>query len=290
MTDLFDMIEELEREEKPEIIVRAPFAYPGSKGRSIDFLLENVPNGKVYVEPFGGSGALLLARKPAKLEVYNDRFGGVVCFYRCIRDREKLENLIERLEFTIHAREEFIWSWKTWQEVEDEVERAARWYYSVIYSFGSNGRSWGRATKATAGLAGRIHNKLPEFYNLHQRLRNVQIDNRDWRECIADYDSPDTVFYLDPPYVDAFVGTYKHELSQDDHRQMLEFVFRLKGCACVSGYSNPLYEEQDWDERYEVQVMQSIRGMGETDGKNPNPGKDAKGQRGLVTEILWIKR
>jgi site-specific DNA-adenine methylase len=118
----------------------------------------------------------------------------------------------------------------------------------------------------------------------------VQIENQDWRSCLRDYDGPNTVFYLDPPYVDAFVGTYKHELSQADHRELLSSVFELKGTVCMSGYTNPLYEEQDWDERYEIEVMQSIRGCGETDGNNPNPRKHLKGQRGMVTEVLWIKR
>lgn len=107
--DLFDMLDGLSTHVEPESrdqeILRPPFSYPGSKSRSIDKILPHLPYTGVYIEPFGGSAAVLLARRPSKLEVFNDRYAGVVAFYRCIRDNNLMCQLCERLDLTIHARE-----------------------------------------------------------------------------------------------------------------------------------------------------------------------------------------
>ena len=112
--NLFDMFESLEKGEIRETYIRAPFGYPGGKSRSVKKILPLLPYRKAYIEAFGGAASILLARDKSKLEVYNDRFGGVVAFYRCIRDKEKMNKLIERLKIVPgHSREEFIWCKET---------------------------------------------------------------------------------------------------------------------------------------------------------------------------------
>ena len=289
--DLMAMFEDLERNSEPkskDVIVRAPFGYPGGKSRSADKILPHLPYRDSYIEVFGGTGIILLSRHKSPLEVFNDRYAGVVAFYRCLNDRHKMDALCDRLEITLHSREEFVWCKETWLTCEDDVERAARWFYMTQYSFGSKGRNFGRSVTARGHMAGKIQNRIKEFPRLHERMVKVQVENQEWQDCLADYDNPDAVFYLDPPYIDAYPGTYKHEMAQQDHRLMLDIIFGMKGFVALSGYSNPLYEACDWDHRFEWEVFISIKGAAFTEGNNKQD-MESQDKRGHATEVLWVK-
>ena len=281
---LFDGLDSVSGSKDTKIL-RAPFGYPGGKSRSVKEILPHLPYRAKYIEPFGGSAAILLARQPSKLEVYNDRYGGVVAFYQCIRDPVMFASLVEWLDLTIHAKEEFIECKAKWENANDPVERAARWYYMVQSSFGSLGRNWGRQTSRTS-MAGKIRNKLELFPDIHARFRKVQVENQDWEDCIRDYDSSDAVIYCDPPYCDVYRGTYKNEMSVERHKEFLTRVFRAKGFVAVSGYSNDLYEDQPWDHRYEWEAFVSIQSVGKMEG---NSKEHLEETRGHATEVLWIK-
>ena len=289
--DLLNAFNDLDRHDEPknrDKVLRAPFAYPGGKSRSIQQILPLLPYTDVYVEPFGGSAAVLLARQPSKLEVFNDRYSGVVAFYRCIRNRDKLERLIERLEFTLHAREEFVYCKFNWEKTEDDVERAALWFTMMTHSFASLGRNFGRSTTSKSPMAKKLATRLARFPLIHERFSNVQVENQDWYDCMKDYDQPNAVFYCDPPYVDAYRGTFKHEMTIEEHRHFLDFIFNCEGFVAVSGYSNPLYDEQPWDDRHDWDSFVSISPRAFTDS---NFKKDLKHQdeRKHAKEVLWVK-
>jgi DNA adenine methylase len=293
MTDLMNLFNDLDRQsqvstDKDSKVLRAPFGYPGGKTRSVDNIVKHLPYRKIYIEPFGGSGAVLLARQPVDLEVFNDRYAGVVAFYRCLRHPEKYKSLIELLDLTVHSREDFIDAKQTWCEETDDVIRAAKWYYMVNYSFGSLCRNFGRSTSPIGQMAGKVRNKLKYFSHIHSRLKNVQIENQNWLDCIRDYDSFDTVFYIDPPYIDAHQGTYEHEMSHNDHRHLIETVFSLKGFVALSGYSNPLYENNPWDHQYSWEAFVSMESCAFTEG-NRKECRQLLTKRAKIQEVLWIK-
>jgi len=281
---LFDALDNISGS-KDQKILRAPFGYPGGKSRSVKEILPHLPYRAKYIEPFGGSAAILLARQPSKLEVYNDRYGGVVAFYQCMRDRQMCDALIKWLGLTVHAREAFANCKATWKDHNDPVERAARWYYMVQSSFGSLGRNFGRQTSRSS-MAGKVRNKLEVFPQIHTRFRRVQVENQDWEDCIRDYDSKDAVIYCDPPYCDVYRGTYKNEMSLERHREFLARVFKTTGFVAVSGYSNTLYEDNPWDARYEWEAFVSIQSVGKMEG---NSKEHLDEERGHSTEVLWIK-
>lgn len=290
MTDMFEMFEELDRNVEQttrETILKAPFGYPGGKSRSVKSIVPRLPYRGVYVEPFGGSAAILLARHSSKLEVFNDRYAGVVSFYRCIRDSRKMAKLCEYIELTVHSREDFLMNRDTWENTENDIERAFRWYYMTQYSFSKLGRNFGRSTSAKAIMAS-IRDKLPLFPKIHERFKKVQVDNQDWYDCLRDYDSPDTVFYLDPPYLEADTGIYKNKMTHDNHRHMLEVIFSLEGFVAVSGYTNPLYETKDWDERYEWDSFVSIQSQAYTENNRKSQLQGLE-TRSTAREVLWVK-
>lgn len=281
---LLDLFDELESRDKQ--VCRAPFPYPGGKSKSLKHILPELPYRRTYVEPFGGSGAVLLSRRPSFLEVYNDRYGGVVAFYRCLADPIKYKELEDRCYATIHSREDFIFCKTTWNKPHlDDIERAFRWYYMVISSFGSLSRNWARATKTKNQNAGKIRDRVNEFIDLHRRLKHVQIENLDWTYCLKDYDSTDTVYYLDPPYLEVNAGIYKvGEFGQQDHVDLLETVMDLEGFVAVSSYQNDLYDSYNWDRILKWDAVISIESSGCVDN-----GKTNNSTRSKRTEVLYIK-
>ena len=286
---LFDSLDAMTNEvdQLEQRIVRAPFSYIGSKMKSVRKILPNLPYRKSYIEVFGGSGVLLLNRSKTQLDVYNDRFGGIVCFYRCLRDKEMMEQLIEWLNNCIMSKEEYYWCKETWQDCTDEIERAARWYYSMVYSFGSKGQQWGRKTTSKTS-AGCIVNKIVGFKEVHDRLQNVQIENASWPKILQDYDCPEAVFYLDPPYVGTCNEGYHFDMSHDEHRNMLEMIQDMEGFVALSGFSNSLYDSYDWDDRITWEVTCTFAGNSNTAGNKKEHLKGLE-QYGQSEEVLWIK-
>jgi len=293
MSDLESIFNDLENLDanatEKKLILRAAFGYPGGKSRSVLNILPCLPYKNVYVEPFGGSAAVLLARDSSKLDVFNDRYAGVVAFYRCMRDEVKMQAMVDWLKNTIHSREDWAFCHDTWQNVEDDVERAARWYYMTQYSFGQIGRNFGRSTISGSSPAGKIRNNIKLFPAIHKRFKRVQVENQDWYDCIKDYDSSDTVFYLDPPYIETTGGTFKHMMDLNDHKSLIATIFNLEGFVAVSGYSNPLYEDQDWDNRYEWESFCSIDSIAYTEGNYKSHLKHVAESRINHKEVLWVK-
>lgn len=259
--------------EKTETCLRPPFGYPGGKSKLAPKIVELLPQSGRYVEVFGGSGAVLLAKSPSKMEVFNDRYSGVVAFYRCMRDHKKMMQLKDLVDTTIHSKEDFYWCKDTWEKCTNDVDRAFRWFYMQSYSFGTMGRNWGFGKSTTP--AGKIRNRIPGFEKIHKRFKKVQVDNADWKKCIEYYDAPDTVFYLDPPYIEADNrACYAH--SGIDYLDLVHVIKHCEGFVALSGYPNPIYDNQDfWTDRHVFDHRMSIQSEHE--------------RRQNVDEVLWIK-
>lgn len=267
-----------------EDFIRCPFPYVGSKTRSLANLIPHLPYTDTWVDAFGGSGSVTLARRKCKFEVFNDRHAGIVSFYRCLRNRAMKDALYDRLEMTVYAKEEFVWCRDTWDHHElDDVERAARWFYMVSSSFGGVGRNWGRAKVDRATIAGKFRERLVLFEDIHRRFTHVQIDNLDWRTVLKDYDSHSTVFYLDPPYYGKNV--YAHNMAKDEHIEMCTRIFKCEGFVALSGYDNPIYNMFPWDSVHRWQAHVSVT------SKAITTDTSRVDRLGLDTgdECLWLK-
>ena len=225
--------------------VRSPISWLGGKSRMVNKLLPLLPPHHVYVEPFGGGGSLLLAKEPSAVEVYNDLDSGLVNFFRVLRDPDQVGGLIYRCSATPYSREEYSFCLATWEECEDPLERAYRWFVASRMSFGGMfGSSWGSVIKSSSrGMAETSASWTSAVVRLemvHSRLMTVQVDNQDFRKVLPRYDTPETLFYVDPPYVPATrkSGSYRHEMSLADHKELVALLLELKGLALLSGYDH----------------------------------------------------
>jgi len=231
--------------------VSTPFPWFGGKANHSRWILPYMPPHQIYCEVFGGSAAMLFAKNPSAVEVYNDLDSGLVNFFRVLRDPDTFPAFLERVTLIPYAREEFEGARASWHLVEDPIERAALWFYVARASFsGHFGGSWSVSTKTADGMMAQVHkwiraiDGLPEF---HHRIRRVAIEHRDAREFATTlqplYDGPDTLWYVDPPYVPdtRSAGKYAHELTADDHARLLEHLMAVQGMVMVSGYDHPMY-------------------------------------------------
>lgn len=260
----------------------------------VKHLLPLIPEHRIYVEVFGGGASLLFAKDPSPVEVYNDLDSGLVGFFRVLRDPEKFARLQELCRLTPYSREEYNLFMTTWENEENDVERAFQWYVIARMSFGGMfGSSWGSAVsascrgmaKTTSGWLG-IQALLPL---LHQRVMRVQIEHEDYRKILSRYDTPETFFYLDPPYLKETrrSGGYKHELETKDHQDLVQALLNLKGSAILSGYAHSTYaplEAAGWM-RKDFDAVCSAAGRTRTSGLQ---GIGNVKNRQRRTETIWI--
>lgn len=265
-------------------IIRPPFAWPGGKHKIVTHIIDAIPAGKVFVDVFGGSGTVTLNCRKSVLNVYNDRYGGLIAFYNCLRDKEKLDHMKELLELMPHSPEMFEENYEAVAAFRDDFadadmlkdpNRAAAWYYTIVCSFASLGRNWGY-DKEKNTVAKKYRNKVEHFDRIHDAFRAVQVDNLDWSDCIDRYDAVDTVFYMDPPYLDVSGGIYRNNMTYHEHRRMLDKVFACKGKVVMSHYDHPLYHSYKWSKITEIDKYIACTSV-----------ENCKGRH--AKEVIWTK-
>lgn len=269
---------------------KAPFAYFGGKSAMIHNLLPLLPPHEVYVDVCGGSGALLFAKDAAELEVFNDADSALVNFFRVLRDREQCAELVQLLDLSPFSREDYLFCRIHYNDSDDDIERARRWYIAAQQAFsGHFGRSGWKQSKTTSGHAVKsFRHNVERFSQFTDRMRYVQIENLSFERIIHDYDAEDVLFYVDPPYVPETRrdGGYRHEMTVEQHRHLLQIITTCKGMVILSGYDNPLYRSflGDWQlHQFEV-TAHSV-------AKTKATGLQGKGamKEQTRTESVWIK-
>jgi len=231
----------------------------GGKYSHLDWLLPLLPKAHHFCEPFGGSAAVLLNREPSPVETYNDIDGDVVTFFKVLRD--KPEALIEKLYMTPFSREELKKAWEVRNRKDlTDGERARLFFVRAeqvrtgLAQTSSPGRwAWCVLTsrRNMSGAVSRWLNRIDALWLVAQRLRRVQIENRDALDVIKQYDSPQTLFYLDPPYPHEARGdphAYGYEMTEEEHEKLSKILHSLKGKVALSGYRCSLTDSLygDW--------------------------------------------
>lgn len=229
---------------------RPVLRYHGGKWKLASWIISHFPPHRVYVEPFGGAASVLLRKPRSYAEVYNDLDGEIVNVFRVLRDPAQARQLERVLRLTPFAREEFELSYI---RDEDPIEQARRTIARSFMGFGSNAhnRPTGFRANTTRSSTTPSHDwaHYPDQIGAFvERLRGVVIENRPAIEVIQQHDSRETLHYVDPPYVHAargagMVGNYRHEMTDDDHRELAEVLRSVRGAVVVSGYPTPLYED-----------------------------------------------
>ncbi len=208
------------RELRKEIIKRFP---PDDVGR--------------YIEVFGGAAWVLFAKdkKPNQLEVYNDTNSDLVNLFRCVKYH--CGELQRELEWLLTSRELF----HDYQQQLDtqgltDIQRAARFFYTVKISFGAKGESYTTCSRS-------VDHTTNLLKQVQKRLRGVNIEHKDFADLIRVYDRPNALFYLDPPYVGAEKYYQSLSFEETDHQRLKTCMDGLKGRFILSYNDCPLVRE-----------------------------------------------
>lgn len=234
------------------------FGWYGGKYSHLDWLLPLLPETAHFCDVFGGSAAVLINRPPSPVETYNDLDSELVTFFRVLRDQK--EALVEVIGLTPFSREELTRACTEPTEGLSDLERARRFFVRArqvrtgLAQTASPGRWAHCVLTSRAGMAGAVSRWLGSIEDLSaiaQRLLRVQIENAPALDVLERYDSLETLFYCDPPYVHDTRGdakAYGHEMTDNDHRELANRLNRCRGKVAISGYRCALMDELygDW--------------------------------------------
>lgn len=240
--------------------VRRPvLRYHGGKWLLAPWIISHFPAHRVYTEAFGGAASVLLRKPRSYAEVYNDLDGEVVNLFRVLRDPDDALELERQVRLTPYAREEFD---EAYVGVAGSVEQARRTLLRSFAGFGSVAAS-GRRT----GFRGNVTRSgstpamdwagFPDCIRAFvDRLRGVVVENRPAEKVLVEYDGPDALHYVDPPYPHStrtptakWDRIYRHEMDDAGHRELAATLRSLAGMVVLSGYGCELYDVDlypDW--------------------------------------------
>ncbi len=284
---------------EPNVTIRdKPLKCHGGKHYLAKQIVAMMPPHIHYVEPFFGGGAVLLERDPGRnwaaaggeaipryeqgcSEVVNDLNGDLTNFWRVLQQPSAFNEFMRRIEATPCSEAEYDAADRC--RSANNVERAAAFFILCRQSRAARFKEFTTLSKTRTR---RQMNELPSAWlsaiaslpAVHARLRRVVILNRDAFDVIREQDAPRTLFYCDPPYChDTRKATtaYVHEMTSEQHRELLDILSGIKGKFILSGYRNDLYdraaEAAKWHRR-DIQM--------------PNHAAGGKTKREM-TESLW---
>ncbi len=223
----------------------SPLIWFGGKGKTAKYIINKMPPHDCFVDLFGGAAHVIAQKPPITNEVYNDIDGEVVNFLLVARtEPERLTQACESLPYSRALYEK----WKREKPPEDDFERAVRFFF-INRSGIAKGNSDSAFSTNTGWRHSREHNTARTYQsackaikNFAERMKTVMIDNRDFREVVPVYDSPTTLFYVDPPYIGR-EKYYAGGFDEQDHRELAEMMNNLQGKAIISYYDHPLLDE-----------------------------------------------
>lgn len=204
--------------------------YPGSKWRSAQFIINQFPNHKAYLEPYFGSGAVFFNKSKVTLETINDVDGRLINLFDQIRNRPAELSFLVKM--TPYSREEYERS----QEVSiDKLEDARRMLVRCWFAIGGKTNAmvgWRRNISWNGPYNTYDWNNIPAIIlEAAERLKEAQIENKDAVELIKEMNDVDTLIYADPPYLreTRVSNHYENEMSEYEHTEMLEALRAHKG-------------------------------------------------------------
>lgn len=250
--------------------LKSPVNRFGGKHLLSASLSRKIPQHTLYCECFSGAAHLLFIKDPSLVEILNDTDSHLINFFKVIQHLETRQLLIDKLNFMPYSRK--LWQdlrhqWKHGNIPGDTIKAAAQWFYLNRSTFSGDQKRGGFAVPSTTGRnpVQSFRNAVDSLNDVSERLRNVCIENLDYTSCIQRYDSKDTLYFCDPPYLNAEHYYNKDSFTHDDHHTLANLLHGVKAKVMITHYQNGLYDKlyQDW-QRYEYL---SFKGSHKSDGE-----------------------
>lgn len=221
--------------------------YPGAKWGMAAEIVSLMPPHRSYLEPFFGSGAVLFNKPQSAIETVNDIDGDIVNFFRVLR--EQPDRLAEAISLTPYAREVFDDAHAN--RGTDAFDRAYR--FAIRSKMGHGFKTY-QKTGFNVDVYARERsycvscwNRMPaDLLDAAVRLKCVQIENRPALDLIRRFNYENVLIYADPPYLLETRGgkQYQHEMTEQDHVDLLDALKQHKGSVIISGYPSEMYDRE----------------------------------------------
>lgn len=241
-------------------LIKMPFNYPGSKYSKLSWLYKRFPphdSYKTFIDVFGGSGIVVLNKKPSKIDIYNDLNSYIYNLFKQLRENHK--EFLKKVKYSMYSRELFLESRRKIEEddFKDDFDKAVyTYYYLNMTMIPFMGKQTGFLTTIYIQYLPNhkiFKNKLKSLPILIDRFQDIVIENIDCFKLINKYkDNSDTFLYLDPPY--SFTSDrsrfnlYKDEFTEEKQERLLKLILTCKCKVAISGYESKLYNKllRDW--------------------------------------------
>ena len=219
--------------------------YIGGKSYLASWIISNFPEeypALTYCEVFGGGGWVLFKKEPSYVEIYNDLNRDLVNLFTVIRDN--YAEFSHRAEWSLHSREMFKEAIIKLKEDDfiSSVEKAMYYALLRVQTFaGGNSKSWAYQITADKISSGKWLPFIRRLELINARLKRVQIECLDFGNIIERYDGKKTLFYLDPPYVEAehYYNIQGVNFGSQDHERLAKLLKKIKGRFVLSYYEHP---------------------------------------------------
>lgn len=257
-----------------------PLKWHGGKHYLAQKILSLMPSHLHYVEPFFGGGSVLLDKSPDGVsEVVNDVHRELTNFWRVLQNTDQFAQFHRIIEACPFSQVE--WA-DSAQRTTDPIEAAVRFFVRCRQS--RAGKLTSFATLSRNRTRRRMNEQASSWMTAVEglpavaaRLKRVVILNEDAVRVIQQQDGPNTLFYLDPPYVHetrVTTADYEHEMTTEQHERLLTTIRQCRGKVMLSGYPNPLYQLhlEDWS-YHDIPI--------------DNKASSAK-QKPLMVERVWM--
>lgn len=250
--------------------------YYGSKRRMVKKLKKMIPEHTTYIEPFVGSGALLLNHDRSDIEIANDKNENISNLFAIMANREKGRQFIKEIKTINYGKELFeaVKSTKNhcFSEYSD-LERAAMQYYLLTSSFNATGKSFASKRVSSAEeYRRRVNRFLEEVYD---RMDGVKVLNVDALDLVEAFAKDENAFiFMDPPYLKSVRGkgadkVYGCEMELSEHIKMLKLIGNAKAKIMLCGYwsgENDLYDKMlipyGWERHFVGEFAKSAQRRG----------------------------
>lgn len=213
--------------------------YIGGKSNSCKKIVELIHPHFCYVEAFCGGCWILFEKPISKSECINDIGGELINFWRVIQRQP--EEFISRGKYEMYSRElydEYYADYDSGAHSKmSNLERAFRYFCMTKEAFSSKfGNVWGYGQSRNQANA--FFNEFKLIDQIAERLKHVQIENRDFEKVIDGFDNENTLFMFDPPYIKADVDAQYFKVMGSsnilgfklhDHQRLYNRIHKLKG-------------------------------------------------------------
>lgn len=216
------------------VVALSAFPYPGGKTTLVDDIVQYFPEHRRYVEVFGGSAAVLLNKPPSYVEIYNDLNSDIVHFFEVVRDRrEELQEWLRATPYSRELHQKWARSFYQGERPEDDIERAGRWFYLRYTQYGAKiDRYSGFKPSIKRNEARSLRGSAEGLDQVVERFQDVTVENQDFEQVVQRYDRENTLFYLDPPYIETAYNYYG--TGEFDHERLAEVLNECEGYWIVS--------------------------------------------------------